>query len=44
MMPEKDTYGKWPASGELDIAESRGNSGDEYPSGGRDSIIGALHW
>ncbi|ORY19791.1 hypothetical protein BCR34DRAFT_595240 [Clohesyomyces aquaticus] len=44
MMPEKDTYGKWPASGEIDIAESRGNFGDDYPSGGRDALIGALHW
>jgi beta-glucanase (GH16 family) len=44
MMPEKDTYGQWPASGEIDIAESRGNFGDDYPSGGRDSLIGALHW
>lgn len=44
MMPEKDTYGPWPASGEIDIAESRGNFGDDYPSGGRDSLIGALHW
>ncbi|KAF2795522.1 glycoside hydrolase family 16 protein [Melanomma pulvis-pyrius CBS 109.77] len=44
MMPERDTYGKWPASGEIDIAESRGNFGDDYTSGGRDSLIGALHW
>lgn len=44
MMPEKDTYGKWPASGEIDIAESRGNWGDDYSSGGRDSIVSALHW
>ncbi|KAF2258385.1 concanavalin A-like lectin/glucanase [Lojkania enalia] len=44
MMPERDTYGKWPASGEIDIAESRGNDGADYPSGGRDSLIGALHW
>ncbi|KAF2691892.1 glycoside hydrolase family 16 protein [Lentithecium fluviatile CBS 122367] len=44
MMPEGDVYGKWPRSGEIDIAESRGNSGDDYPSGGRDSLISALHW
>jgi beta-glucanase (GH16 family) len=43
MMPESDVYGKWPRSGEIDIAESRGNSGDDYPDG-RDSLIGALHW
>ena len=44
MMPEQDTYGPWPASGEIDIAESRGNYGDDYPSGGRDALISALHW
>ncbi|KAJ4357296.1 uncharacterized protein N0V89_001871 [Didymosphaeria variabile] len=44
MMPENDTYGEWPRSGEIDIAESRGNAGDNYTSGGRDSIISALHW
>lgn len=44
MMPEGDTYGKWPRSGEIDIAESRGNFGDDYPSGGRDALISALHW
>lgn len=44
MMPEDSRYGEWPKSGEIDIAESRGNSGDDYPSGGRDSLIGALHW
>jgi beta-glucanase (GH16 family) len=44
MMPEEAKYGGWPRSGEIDIAESRGNNGDEYTSGGRDSVIGALHW
>ncbi|KAL5410705.1 hypothetical protein PMIN04_010525 [Paraphaeosphaeria minitans] len=44
MMPDNDTYGEWPRSGEIDIAESRGNAGDNYTSGGRDSIISALHW
>ena len=29
--------------GEIDIAESRGNFGDDYPDG-RDSVISALHW
>jgi beta-glucanase (GH16 family) len=43
MMPEADIYGVWPRSGEIDIAESRGNSGDNYTDG-RDSLIGALHW
>ena len=26
MLPVKETYGPWPASGEIDIVESRGNS------------------
>ena len=43
MMPETSAYGPWPASGEIDIAESRGNFGDDYPDG-RDSVISALHW
>ena len=30
MLPVNDTYGPWPASGEIDIMESRGN-GPEYP-------------
>ena len=36
-------YGAWPASGEIDIMESRGNSGDTYPNG-RDSVSSTLHW
>ncbi|OXV11865.1 hypothetical protein Egran_00374 [Elaphomyces granulatus] len=43
MMPENDTYGPWPASGEIDIAESRGN-GVDYPLGGRDAVSTTLHW
>lgn len=43
MMPDKEVYGEWPRSGEIDIAESRGNSGDDYTDG-RDSLISALHW
>ena len=43
MMPEDSVYGDWPASGEIDIAESRGNNGDEYSAvGGRDSLISAM--
>jgi beta-glucanase (GH16 family) len=42
MMPEDSIYGPWPASGEIDLAESRGNNGDDYPPGGRDSVISAL--
>ena len=41
MMPEDSVYGDWPASGEIDLAESKGNSGDDYPTG-RDSVVSAL--
>lgn len=49
MMPEpkglygEGAYGAWPASGEIDIAEFRGNAGDHYPDG-RDSVSSTLHW
>ncbi len=31
MLPVNDTYGAWPASGEIDIMEARGN-GVDYPA------------
>lgn len=43
MLPEKETYGKWPLSGEIDIAESRGNN-HTYPLGGNNVISSTLHW
>jgi beta-glucanase (GH16 family) len=49
MMPEPQNpngdgaYGPWPASGEIDIMESRGNPGADYPNG-RDSVTSALYW
>lgn len=43
MMPLNETYGDWPASGEIDIAESRGNDVD-YPIGGRDVVSSSIHW
>ena len=43
MMPVNDTYGQWPASGEIDIMESRGNA-INYPLGGIDSYSSTLHW
>jgi hypothetical protein len=43
MMPEESKYGDWPRSGEIDIAEARGNSID-YPLGGRDTYTSSLHW
>jgi beta-glucanase (GH16 family) len=43
MMPVEDTYGPWPASGEIDIMESRGNN-HTYPQGGNNIASSALHW
>ncbi|KAK2740536.1 hypothetical protein FQN57_006039 [Myotisia sp. PD_48] len=43
MMPLNDSYGEWPASGEIDIAEGRGNDVD-YPIGGRDTVLSTIHW
>lgn len=43
MMPQDSVYGEWPKSGEIDIAESRGNDARTYALG--DNIISsALHW
>ncbi|KAF8979219.1 hypothetical protein BGZ46_005687 [Entomortierella lignicola] len=43
MLPSDYNYGGWPASGEIDIVESRGN-GPEYPAGGVDKVASTLHW
>ncbi|KAH7183257.1 concanavalin A-like lectin/glucanase domain-containing protein [Fusarium flagelliforme] len=43
MMPQDDVYGEWPKSGEIDIAESRGNDGKKYPMG-NNLVSSALHW
>jgi beta-glucanase (GH16 family) len=43
MLPVTDTYGPWPASGEIDIAESRGNN-YTYGQGGNNIISSTLHW
>lgn len=43
MLPVNDTYGPWPASGEIDIAESRGNN-YTYAQGGNNIISSTLHW
>lgn len=43
MMPTNSVYGAWPASGEIDIAESRGND-VSYPNGGRDTMASSIHW
>lgn len=41
-MPEDSVYGDWPRSGEIDIAEFRGNQW-QYPEG-RDFVSSTLHW
>jgi hypothetical protein len=43
MYPEQETYGPWPRSGQIDIAQVRGNSPETYPRG-RDTVNSALHW
>ncbi|EEA23630.1 hypothetical protein TMatcc_002506 [Talaromyces marneffei ATCC 18224] len=43
MMPTNNVYGSWPASGEIDISESRGND-ISYANGGRDVMSSAIHW
>ncbi|KAI9831758.1 MAG: hypothetical protein M1826_003089 [Phylliscum demangeonii] len=43
MMPVNSTYGPWPLSGEIDIAESRGNN-YTYGQGGNNIVSSALHW
>jgi beta-glucanase (GH16 family) len=43
MMPLESKYGPWPASGEIDIVESRGNN-YTHPQGGNNIISSALHW
>lgn len=42
LLPVNDTYGPWPASGEIDLAESKGNE-VTYPDG-RDTVSSTLHW
>lgn len=42
MQPAKWPYGKWPASGEIDIVESRGNS--DYGNLGHQYGASTLHW
>lgn len=43
LLPRWNNYGNWPASGEIDIMESRGNS-PGYAPGGRDKFGSTLHW
>jgi len=43
MMPASSVYGPWPASGEIDLSEARGND-MSYPLGGRDTMASTIHW
>ncbi|KAL8640534.1 MAG: hypothetical protein Q9228_002552 [Teloschistes exilis] len=43
MLPVENKYGDWPKSGEIDIAESRGNN-YTYGQGGNNIVSSALHW
>lgn len=43
MLPKNNEFGNWPASGEIDIMESRGND-PSYPDGGHDTFASTLHW
>lgn len=43
LLPVRNEYGNWPASGEIDIMESRGNN-FAYEEGGHDSFGSTLHW
>ncbi|KAH9946764.1 concanavalin A-like lectin/glucanase domain-containing protein [Amylocystis lapponica] len=43
MLPVDNTYGPWPASGEIDIMESRGN-GPSYGAQGVNYVRGSLNW
>jgi beta-glucanase (GH16 family) len=43
LLPTYNSYGEWPASGEIDIVESRGNDAS-YPDGGINQMGSTLHW
>ena len=43
MLPVESVYGEWPASGEIDIAESRGNN-HTHPQGGNHVVSSTMHW
>jgi len=43
LLPKLNAYGSWPASGEIDLIESRGNAGS-YSAGGVNQFGSTLHW
>lgn len=44
LLPVEAAYGDWPASGEIDILESRGNAPGYVGGGGCDTFGSTLHW
>ena len=44
LLPRAQAYGPWPASGEIDVMESRGNAPGYPGGGGSDSVGSTLHW
>ncbi len=44
LLPERNEYGDWPASGEIDIMESRGNRALNADGLGPSSVVSTLHW
>jgi beta-glucanase (GH16 family) len=44
LLPKHNEYGNWPASGEIDIMESRGNGANYGGEGGNDCFGSTLHW
>ncbi len=46
MLPDRDTYGRWAASGEIDILETvnLGTPCKDCPGGKEDTILGTLHF
>ena len=43
LLPESEEFGAWPASGEIDVMESRGNDAS-CEAGGRNKFASTLHW
>jgi len=44
MMPRDSVYGDWPASGEIDIVESKGNPVQHVNDETRNTVRSSLHW
>ncbi|XP_064620833.1 beta-1,3-glucan-binding protein-like [Lineus longissimus] len=47
LLPKREVYGKWPASGEIDMVEARGNGNLKDSNGksvGADQVGSTMHW